>query len=447
MTIFDEIFITGFTESCHLDNFRCSQWRKFRQKDIFHFSVYDRPSSSWWLLMSGRPPGDKTPTTTMLIRLSLWLWLLKNRSIQQTYRVTIKPTMFERCEELFRYPSSVGLCYGVIMGWWQWLPVPVSDEPAVHIDRAGGVRSGRGGCGGGTDRHQDGGGVRWRAEGGKEVREVTLHWRQNKRDGASNHRRLDCLLHRLFRCRSKKTSKLRVTGLCEGNSPVNDEFPAQRASNAEIDSIWWRHPVETIFSCVFSLLFSASVEKEGFPSAVNVVTEKKLGLSCCSSMWIMKWKGGFEEGSASLHWVTPDMRRPILTYRDGCRYPVETIGIRASTTSMTVINSQESYNATSISCCGIWITHCAPLIVRISIPRYERNLAGAQKAGELRGMASGGGIGVMWLIIFCIFSLAFWYGNQLVGDPSKGYSGGTIVMVRTGYSTWPRGTPDTATSR
>ena len=39
----------------------------------------------------------------------------------------------------------------------------------------------------------------------------------------------------------KKTSKLRVTGLCEGNSPVTGEFPAQRASNAENVSIWWRH--------------------------------------------------------------------------------------------------------------------------------------------------------------------------------------------------------------
>ena len=33
--------------------------------------------------------------------------------------------------------------------------------------------------------------------------------------------------------RSKKTSKLHVTGLCEGNSPLTGEFPAQRASNAE----------------------------------------------------------------------------------------------------------------------------------------------------------------------------------------------------------------------
>ena len=36
----------------------------------------------------------------------------------------------------------------------------------------------------------------------------------------------------------KKTSKLRVTGLCTGNSPVNGEFPAQMASNAENVSIW-----------------------------------------------------------------------------------------------------------------------------------------------------------------------------------------------------------------
>ena len=54
-------------------------------------------------------------------------------------------------------------------------------------------------------------------------------------------RRLDYLLNRLFRRRSKKTSKLRVTGLCEGKSPVTGEFPVQRGSNAENVSIWWRH--------------------------------------------------------------------------------------------------------------------------------------------------------------------------------------------------------------
>ena len=41
--------------------------------------------------------------------------------------------------------------------------------------------------------------------------------------------------------RSKETSKFLVTGLCAGNSPVTGEFPAQRASNVENVSIWWRH--------------------------------------------------------------------------------------------------------------------------------------------------------------------------------------------------------------
>ena len=44
-----------------------------------------------------------------------------------------------------------------------------------------------------------------------------------------------------IRRRWKNTSKLHVTGLCDGISPVTGEFPAQRASNAENVSIWWRH--------------------------------------------------------------------------------------------------------------------------------------------------------------------------------------------------------------
>ena len=47
--------------------------------------------------------------------------------------------------------------------------------------------------------------------------------------------------NRLFRYISKKISKLCVTGLCEGNSSVTGEFPTQRASDAENESIWWRH--------------------------------------------------------------------------------------------------------------------------------------------------------------------------------------------------------------
>ena len=56
---------------------------------------------------------------------------------------------------------------------------------------------------------------------------ATLHWRHNDHSGVSNHQPHGCLLNRLFRRRSKETSKL----------------PAQRASYAENASIWWRHHV------------------------------------------------------------------------------------------------------------------------------------------------------------------------------------------------------------
>ena len=72
---------------------------------------------------------------------------------------------------------------------------------------------------------------------------IQSQWRHNERHGVSNHKPHECLLNCLFRLRSKKTSKLRVTGFCAGNSPVTGEFPAQGASDAENVSIWWRHHV------------------------------------------------------------------------------------------------------------------------------------------------------------------------------------------------------------
>ena len=60
------------------------------------------------------------------------------------------------------------------------------------------------------------------------VYEFPLQCRHTERDCVSTHRHLDFLFNRLFRRRPKKTSKLRVTSLCKGNSP-------------RIFSIWWRH--------------------------------------------------------------------------------------------------------------------------------------------------------------------------------------------------------------
>ena len=78
------------------------------------------------------------------------------------------------------------------------------------------------------------------------TKHTSLQWRHNGHNGVSNHQPHGCLLNRLFRRRSKKTSKLRVIGLCAGNSPETGEFHAQRASNAETSgkcfhSSWWRH--------------------------------------------------------------------------------------------------------------------------------------------------------------------------------------------------------------
>ena len=61
-----------------------------------------------------------------------------------------------------------------------------------------------------------------------------------KAENKTTHKQL-ILLNRPFRRKSKKASKLRVTGLCAGNSPVIGEFPAQMASNDENAFIWWRH--------------------------------------------------------------------------------------------------------------------------------------------------------------------------------------------------------------
>ena len=58
---------------------------------------------------------------------------------------------------------------------------------------------------------------------------------------ASNHRQLDGLFNYSIWPISKKHQSPALLALCEGNSPVTGEFPAQRASNAEKASIWWRH--------------------------------------------------------------------------------------------------------------------------------------------------------------------------------------------------------------
>ena len=69
----------------------------------------------------------------------------------------------------------------------------------------------------------------------------SLQWRHNGHHGVSDHQPHGCILNHLFRSISKKTSKLRVTGLWAGNIPMTSEFPVQMTSNGENVSIWWRY--------------------------------------------------------------------------------------------------------------------------------------------------------------------------------------------------------------
>ena len=49
------------------------------------------------------------------------------------------------------------------------------------------------------------------------------------------------IVYSIYRRRSKKTSKLRVTGLCAGKSPLTWKFAAKMASNPENVSVLWHH--------------------------------------------------------------------------------------------------------------------------------------------------------------------------------------------------------------
>ena len=80
-----------------------------------------------------------------------------------------------------------------------------------------------------------------------------------------------------------KTSKLRVTGLCEGNSPVIGEFPAQRASNAENVCIWWPHhviPTTHVWP-------QAAIHIDGYSSCIIISHCLRLGHNTLLIAWAL----------------------------------------------------------------------------------------------------------------------------------------------------------------
>ena len=109
----------------------------------------------------------------------------------------------------------------------------------------------------------------------------TLRWRYNERDGVPNHWRLDCLLNRLFRCWSKKISKLGVTCLCEGNPPITGGFPSQRASDVE------NIPFDVI---IMNTIMMNSHKSHAMPAREGGV----LGIPCEALFWSISRTCNFE---------------------------------------------------------------------------------------------------------------------------------------------------------
>ena len=88
----------------------------------------------------------------------------------------------------------------------------------------------------------------------------SLRWRHNEHDGVSNHQPIDCLLNCLFRRKSTKHQSSASLAFVRGihRSPVT-----QRASNAEIVSIWWCHH-DIIFTSVYEINIMKISRKNGF---------------------------------------------------------------------------------------------------------------------------------------------------------------------------------------
>ena len=130
---------------------------------------------------------------------------------------------------------------------------------------------------------------------------TALRWRHNGRDSVSNHQPRDCLLNRLFRLRSKKTPKPRVTGFCAGNSPRTGEFPAQMASYAENVSIWWRH---------HGFRQSRMENTESFVDVMNFSLNDKYDFDdVAKHKWINKQIRSFEIPLCLTATTTPNQRR------------------------------------------------------------------------------------------------------------------------------------------
>ena len=101
-----------------------------------------------------------------------------------------------------------------------------------------------------------------------------LRRRHNERDAVSYQQPHDCLLNRLFRHWWTTTSRLRITGLCEGNSPFDDVCCRRHNACSEYicySKSYWVAQIEKV-KIVSTWNWSAKYYIKCLPCELNVVS-------------------------------------------------------------------------------------------------------------------------------------------------------------------------------
>ena len=110
----------------------------------------------------------------------------------------------------------------------------------------------------------------------------SLLWRHNGHEGVSNHQHHHCLLNRLFRRRSKKTSKLRITALCAGNSQGTGEFPAKWPVTRKMS------PFDDVIMLCIDMEWVATVTADFIWKVCAFVFPQSFDLQCKEELFIFE---------------------------------------------------------------------------------------------------------------------------------------------------------------
>ena len=142
---------------------------------------------------------------------------------------------------------------------------------------------------------------------------VSLQSRHNERDSVWNHQPRDCLLNGLFRRRSTKTSKIRITGLCAGihrghvNSPHKGPLTRKMFLLDDVIMLWgkrfykFHHPGPILKKNMMSSYqcknwHCITVTNYDFHNGPHILVRKKIFIWCTwicqiKSTLLMQWMG------------------------------------------------------------------------------------------------------------------------------------------------------------